>query len=99
MPTRTVTIESLITEYAAPIADTAGLNASDYDKTAGGLASLLREAAGDLSPMDQTREWLVGAAADLDAIARLGDNSAKAQGLLTRIDAALYEAKSDLDLA
>lgn len=92
------TTDSLIAEYAQPIADTVGLDASEYDQTADGLASLLRDTANRLSSMDQTRDWLEDAAADLDAIARLGDGGAKTQKLLDSIDSTLYEAKSELEL-
>jgi hypothetical protein len=92
------TTDSLIANYANPIANGVDLTASDYDHTAERLASLLRDAANQLSPMDQTRDWLDEAAADLDAIARLGDGGAKTQKLLDRIDATLYEAKSELEM-
>ncbi len=94
---RTITTDSLITEYAEPIASSVGLTASEYDRTEEGLASLLCDAADRLSPMDQTGEWLEEAAADLDAIARLGDGGSKTRKLLKRIDATLHEAKSELE--
>jgi len=92
------TTDSLIADYAKPIANSVDLAASDYDQTAEGLASLLRDAANCLGSMDQTRDWLDAAAADLDAIARLGDGGAKTQRLLDRIDSTLYEAKSELEM-
>lgn len=92
------TTDSLIADYAKPIANSVDLTASDYDQTAEGLASLLRDTANRLSPMDQTRDWLDEAAADLDAIARLGDGGAKTQKVLDRIDSTLYEAKSELEM-
>lgn len=95
---KTITVDQLITEYAAPIADAAGLDASEYASTADGLASLLHDTADGLSPMDQTGEWLEGAASDLGAIARLGGTDKKTQEVLRRIDRNLYEAKSDLEL-
>ena len=95
---RTITTDSLITEYAEPIASSVGLTASEYDRTEEGLASLLRDTADRLSSMDQTRDWLEDAAADLDAIARLGDGGSKTQKLFGRIDTTLYEAKSELGL-
>lgn len=98
MTATTVTVASLIAECAGPIADAVGLDASDYDQTASGFASLLRDTANRLSPMDQTRGWLDDSAADLDAIDRLGDDGPKTQELLRRIDSALYEAKSDLEM-
>ncbi|MEV0779206.1 hypothetical protein [Streptomyces sp. NPDC050428] len=96
--TKTITVDQLIAEYAGPIADSVGLTATDYDATAGGLTNLLRDAADRLSSMDQTGEWLEEAAAELDAIARLGDGGPKTQELLKSIDSTLYEAKSDLEL-
>jgi len=98
MPTQTATIESLIAEYAAPIADVMGLDADDYERTTGGLSTLLSDAADRLTSQDQTRDWLTDAAADLDAIARLGDDGPKTQKLLARIDRTLYEANEDLQL-
>ena len=93
-----MTIDSLIAHYAKPIADSAGLDPSDYDKTAAGLASLLSDTSACLSPADQTRDWLEDAAADLDAIARLAHDNPAIQKLLARVDSTLYEAKSDLEL-
>jgi hypothetical protein len=90
------TPDSLFAAYASPIAHSAGIDPADYDRTPDGLASLLRDTAEDMAPTDQTRQWLQDAAADLDAIARLGDDGAKTQELLDRIDATLYEAKRDL---
>lgn len=98
MPTRTITIDTLIAGYATPIADATGLDTSDYNPTPSGLADLLRDTAADLSPLDQTREWLTSAAGDLDTIARLGDDNPQARELLARVDARLYEAKTDLEL-
>ncbi|MEV8398851.1 hypothetical protein [Streptomyces niveus] len=98
MATKTITVDQLIAEYAEPIAGEVGYDPADYDATAQGLATLLRDVANELSSMDQTSEWLQDAAADLDAIARLGDDGPKAQKLLKRIDSTLYEAKSDLEL-
>ena|SRR5882757_7972113 len=92
------TTDSLISEYAEPIADSVGLDASEYDRTPDGLASLLRDTANRLSPMDQTRDWLEDAASDLDAIARLGDGGSRTQKLLDSIDTMLFEAKSELEL-
>jgi hypothetical protein len=99
MSTSTITVESLVAEYAEPIASSVDLTASEYDPSAEGLASLLRDTSDRLAPMDQTADWLEGAASDLDAIARLGDDGPKTQELIRRIDSALYEAKSDLDLS
>lgn len=98
MPTRTITIDGLIADYAQPIALSVDLDPTDYDQTPDGLAELLRDTANRLSPMDQTREWLEDAAADLDAISRLGDGGKKTQKLLNRIDSTLYEAKSELEM-
>lgn len=91
-----LTVDRLITEYAAPIADTVGDDASEYDATAAGLASLLRYAADQAD--SQTADFLEEAAADLDAVARLGGTDAKTQKVLQRIDSNLYEALSDLEL-
>lgn len=93
-----VTINQLIAEYAEPIADIVGLTATDYESSAGGLANLLCDAADRLSSMDQTGEWLTEAAAELNAIDRLGGTGKKTQKLLNNIDSTLYEAKSDLEL-
>lgn len=93
-----ITVDSLIDEYAVPIASVVGLTASDYERSAEGLASLLEEAAGRLSSLDQTRDWLTEAAMDLVAVARLGDGGERTRELLGRIDTTLYEAKSDLEL-
>jgi hypothetical protein len=92
------TTGSLIATYAQPIADSAGLTATEYASTEEGLAALLRDAAEQLTPMDQTGQWLEDAATDLDAIARLGDDGPRTQKLLNGVDAALYEAKTDLEL-
>lgn len=97
MPT-TVTVDQLIAEYAAPIAEIVGLAADDYEATAGGLADLLLNASGQLGSMDQIGEWLKEAAADLEAVDRLGGADKKTQKALKRIDSVLYEAKSDLEL-
>jgi hypothetical protein len=93
----TITVEHLIAEYAAPIATEGGLDASEYATTAEGFASLLLDTADGISPTDQSGVWLTEAAADLDAVARLGDTGAKTQDVLKRIDSALYNAKSDLE--
>ncbi|MFE2633955.1 hypothetical protein ACFXKF_04035 [Streptomyces scopuliridis] len=96
--TSNVTAESLFAEYAEPIASSVGLTATEYDRTEEGLASLLCDTANRLSPLDQTGEWLEEAASDLDAIARLGSANKKTQRLFTRIDRALYDAKSELEV-
>jgi hypothetical protein len=98
MTTRTITIDSLIAAYAQPIALSVDLDPSDYDQTADGLATLLREATTQLRPLDQTAGWLEDAAADLDALARLGGDNPETQKLLSRIDGALYDAKSELEM-
>lgn len=96
MTTKTVTVDQLITEYAESIADEAGLDISDYDTTASGLASLLRDTAGGCN--DQVAEWLEEAAANLDAVSQLGDGGSETQKLLKNADRNLYEAKADLEL-
>lgn len=93
------TTASLIADYAQPIANSVNLTASDYDQTTEGLAELLRDTAGRLSSLGQTRSWLEDAATDLDAITRLGGNGSKTQAVLQRIDTTLYEARADLELA
>lgn len=98
MNTRTITVESLYSEYAEGIAAAVGLTASEYGVTPDGLASLLRDASGRLSPIDNNRDWLDEAASDLDAIDRLGDGGAKTQDLLRTIDKILYEASGELEL-
>jgi hypothetical protein len=93
-----ITIEGLIGEYAVPIAGSVGLAAAEYDRTAEGLASLLRDTADRLGAMDQIRDWLEEAAADLEAVARLGDGGSRTQELLDGVDTTLYEARTDLEL-
>ena len=97
MATKTLTTSDLIDTYAQPIAVTVDLDHTEYERTADGFASLLRDTANRLSPIDSTRDWLE-AAADLDAIARLGDDGDKTQRLLKSIDNTLYEAQSELEL-
>lgn len=92
------TVDSLIAKYAEPIADSVNLDASEYDKDAEGLASLLRATAGRLGPIDQTGGWLKDAASDLDAVARLGDDGPKTHEVLDRIDSTLYEVRHELEL-
>ena len=94
MATRTITIESLIEDFAGTIADEAGLDAADYEPTADGLAKFLKDAAEGFSPTDQ--EWLGSAAENLNAIARLGDDGPKTQQLMKSIDSALYQVYADL---
>lgn len=93
---QTITATSLYAEYAAPIANAVNLDPADYEATADGLSQLLTDTAECLSPMDQTRDWLEDAAADLDAIARLGGDDKKTRQLLKRVDSALYDARSEL---
>lgn len=95
--TNTVTVDQLIAEYAQPIAESVGFDPADYDPTIDGFTNLLSEVADGLGPMDQPREWLEEAAADLNAIALLGGDNKKTQKLLKRVDRTLYEAKSDLE--
>lgn len=93
-----ITIDNLTDGYAAQIASSVGLTASDYERTANGLADLLRDAADRLGSIDQVIDWLAEAADDLTAVARLGDGGAKEQQLLGRVDTTLYEAWADLEL-
>jgi hypothetical protein len=94
MPTKTVTIQQLITDYAETIANEAGLDLDDYPASADGLASLLRDAASDMP--GQVADWLDDVADDLAAIALLGDDGPKTQELLRNVDRVLYEAANDL---
>lgn len=91
-----VTVDSLISTYAPSIANEAGVDPADYNPTAGGLASLLRDTAEQLATLDQTRDWLEDAATNLEAIARLGDNGPRTRDLLARISTALYNARGEL---
>jgi hypothetical protein len=94
MATKTITIDQLHADYAQPIADEAGLDTSDYDRDAAGLASLLRDASDGIDP--QVAEWLEDAADGLNAVALLGDDGPKTQELLKEIDRALYQVRNDL---
>lgn len=93
---QTVAVGDLHAKYAAQIAEAGNLDATDYEPTADGLSQLLRDTAEQLSPSDQTRDWAEDAAADLDAIARLGDDGPKTQRLLKRVGSALYDIRSEL---
>lgn len=96
MATKTRTLDDLVDEYAQPIADEAGLDLTDYDRTASGLADLLRAAADGMGALDATRDWLEDAAADLDALNLSGVAGDEAQTLLARVDGHLYAVKSEL---
>lgn len=98
MPAQTITVESLIANYAQPIADEAGLDLADYDRTPAGLTSLLRDAFCDLDafPTGQIGAWLDAAVGDLATVAYLGDETPGVQTLFARVDTALYNATSEL---
>ncbi|RSN50503.1 hypothetical protein DMH12_24785 [Streptomyces sp. WAC 04229] len=96
MTTKTVTINSLITDYAQDIAAEAGLDAADYPKTAAGLSKLLTDVAHGISRIDNIHSWLTDAAADLDALHRVDATSDQRNAVLARVDARLYEAHYDL---
>lgn len=97
-PTKTVTIDKLIAEYAEPLATAVGIDLTDDDRTPHGFIQFLQAVADRLSPLDINRERLEEAARALDAIARLGDDGKKTQRLLNRVDRTLYEAREELEL-
>ncbi|MFF7147510.1 hypothetical protein ACFZAO_05480 [Streptomyces griseoaurantiacus] len=92
---RTITIDSLIDDYAQDIAAEAGLDVADYPRTADGLTRLLTDTAADM-PVGQVHDWLTNAAADLNAYHRADTVDGQARTLLTRVDGLLYEAQADL---
>jgi len=96
MTIKTVTISTLIDDYAQDIADEAGLDPADYTRTADGLALLLAHVAEGISPRDHTHDWLTDAVATLHALQRTDATSDQAHMLLTRVDSLLYQAQTDL---
>lgn len=96
MATKTTSAESLHAEYAGRLTAVVGLDVTEYGATFAGLASLLRDTSGRLSPLDPNCEWLEEAADHLTAVDLLGD-SPKAHGVLKTIDNTLYEAVSELE--
>lgn len=95
MTTRTITIVSLIGDYAQDIAAEAGLNATDYPATAAGLANLLTDITADM-PAGQVNDWLTDAAADLNSLGRVAATDSQTRTVLARVEARLYEAHYDL---
>ncbi|MFD8899941.1 hypothetical protein [Streptomyces ardesiacus] len=95
MTTKTITIDTLVDDYAQDIAAEAGLDAADYPRTADGLARLLIDTAADM-PAGQVHDWLTDAAADLNAYHRTNAAGDQARTLLNQVDARLYEAHYDL---
>lgn len=95
MTARTITIGSLVTDYAQDIAAEAGLDATDYQATAAGLAQLLTDTAADM-PAGQINDWLTDAAADLNSLGRVAATDSQTRTVLARVEARLYEAHYDL---
>jgi len=99
MKTKPITFEQLVTDYAAPIAEAVGITLDDADRTPAGFADLLDVAAGRLSPLGQTRDWLTEAADTLRAVQHLGPKDTKTRNrLLKQADRLLYDANEDLQL-
>ncbi len=96
MGTKTVTISTLIDDYAQGIADEAGLDHTDYPKTANGLASLLTDVAYGISHIDNVHDRLTDAAAALNALERIAVADGQARTVLASVDSLLYEVHTDL---
>jgi hypothetical protein len=96
MATKTRTVAELHATYAARLAAVVGLTVAEYEPTTDGLAELLRDTAGRLSPVDPNQEWLEEAADHLNAVGLLGD-SREASKVLRTVDNTLYEAVGELE--
>jgi hypothetical protein len=97
MTTRLTTVESLYAAYAERIAATVRLDATEYSATPDGLATLLRDTASRLSPVDPNRECLGEAACSLDALSRFEGAGRVTQALLRKVGKNLYEVTGELE--
>lgn len=94
MTTKTITIQSLHTDYAETIANEAGLDLDDYQPTADDLASLLFDAADGMS--GEVRDRLILASNGFALLDLLDEGDHRAQDVLRNVDRVLYEAANDL---
>lgn len=94
MPTKTITIQQLHTDYAATIADEAGLDLDDYAASADGLARLLVDAADGMGR--EVRDRLISASNGIALLDLLDADDLRAQDVLRNVDRVLYEAANDL---
>lgn len=99
MKTKPVTFDTLIADYAQPIAEAVATTVDADDRTPAGFIDFLDVAAGRLSSLSQTRNWLLDAADVLRAVQHLGPEDTKTRGrLLTQADGLLCDANEDLQL-
>lgn len=97
--TKPITVDTLIADYAAPIAEAVGITLDADDCTEAGFADLLGAVLNRLSPLGYERECLTGAADILRAVQHLGAKDTKTRKrLLTQADRLLYDANEDLQL-
>lgn len=97
--TKPITVDSLITDYAAPIAKAVGITLDADDCTEDGFAGFLDSVLNRLSPLGYERECLTGAVDILRAVQHLGPKDTKTRKrLLTQADRLLYDANEDLQL-
>jgi hypothetical protein len=94
MPTKTITLQQLHTDYAETIANEAGLDLDDYQPTAGSLANLLLDAADGMS--DEVRDRLILASNGFALLDLFAEGDQRAQDVLRNVDRVLYEAANDL---
>lgn len=96
--TKTLTVESLIAEYAEPLAEAMDLTADDYEQTPDGFIQLLETVSDLLGSHDTEGEWISDARDKLVSALTHEEGSSGRKKLLKEADGLLYEAKSDLVL-
>lgn len=95
MARKPVTVDQLHTTYAQPIAHAVGINPDHYTHDTAGLAALLTATARNVTNIDDAGDRIRNAAADLNTLSHTTSRQ-HTQTLLARVDANLYEAKTDL---